>query len=121
MERIRGLTGRKQSYERIEPDQDSGYGASETRPLTLNDDEEEDGILARERRDVAEEPFEWAVYAVFFLMGVSMLWAWYVVQLQDTLNIRSANEEQEYVLSSWTILSETLRIERLATQQLPIC
>jgi hypothetical protein len=77
MERIRNLTGRKQSYERIESGQVNGYGGSETRPLTLNDDEEEDEDLARENRDVAEEPFEWAVYAVFFIMGVSMLWAWY--------------------------------------------
>lgn len=78
MERVRTLTGRKQSYERLEADADSGYGASETRPLTLDDDEEEDAELAREMRDVVEAPFEWIVYGVFFLLGVAMLWAWYV-------------------------------------------
>lgn len=76
MERIRNLMGRKQSYERIEADRDSGYGASETRPLTLDDDEDEDEELAHEVRGVAEEPFEWVVYGVFFLLGVAMLWAW---------------------------------------------
>jgi hypothetical protein len=81
MERIRNLTGRKQSYERLDVDRDSGYGASETRPLTLQDEEEEDdddGELEREVRGAVEDeaPFEWVVYGVFFLLGVAMLWAW---------------------------------------------
>jgi hypothetical protein len=80
MERIRNLTGRKQSYERLDVDRDSGYGASETRPLTLEEDEDgdedEDAGLHRGVRDVGEQPFEWIVYGVFFLLGVAMLWAW---------------------------------------------
>jgi hypothetical protein len=90
MERIRGLTGRKQSYERIQADEDSGYGTPETRPLTLEDDEDEDeDVLAAEVRDAPEEPFEWVVYGVFFLLGIAMLWAWYVIHVQESGYSRS--------------------------------
>jgi len=72
MERIRNLATRKQSYERI--DRDEGE-VPETRPLTLGDDDYEDGEgEVREPKD--EEPFEWMIYGVFFLLGVAMLWAW---------------------------------------------
>ena len=78
MERIRNLTGRKQSYERLSEDADDGYGTGETRPLTLGEDEDEEGREegTYEAREMTEEPFEWLIYGVFFLLGVAMLWAW---------------------------------------------
>ncbi|KIW02101.1 uncharacterized protein PV09_06591 [Verruconis gallopava] len=81
MERIRNLTGRKQSYERLREDADREFCASETQPLTLpNDDDEEaeyedQDARVMERR-LSEAPFQWFVYGVFFLLGVAMLWAW---------------------------------------------
>jgi len=74
MERIRNLGQRKQSYERL--DTDSGFGEEESRPLTLAEDDEydEDGG----EQDMVEElpQFSWMIYAVFFLLGMAMLWAW---------------------------------------------
>jgi len=77
MERIRNLGQRKQSYEPL--DNDSGFSESESRPLTLADEDEEGHDIHPDGGDdeveeVAE--FSWVIYAVFFLLGMAMLWAW---------------------------------------------
>jgi equilibrative nucleoside transporter 1/2/3 len=77
MDRIRRLGQRKQSYERL--DTDSGYSEAESRPLTLGDDDgnDRDGGEHISREELPK--FSWITYAVFWLLGVAMLWAWYVL------------------------------------------
>jgi solute carrier family 29 (equilibrative nucleoside transporter), member 1/2/3 len=74
MERIRNLSRRKQSYEAL--DTDSGFSEPESRPLTLAEDDHDD----RDDGDLEQygelPQFSWKAYAVFFLLGMAMLWAW---------------------------------------------
>lgn len=75
MERLRRLLGvppgREQEYERV----------AEGEPLASEDS---DLGARRDSYDQHEEvPFSWLEYGIFALLGVAMLWAWYVV-LQDT-------------------------------------
>jgi hypothetical protein len=76
MERIRNLGQRKQSYEPL--DNDSGFSESESRPLTLADEDEEGHDLHSGHDEDVEEgaEFSWVTYAVFLLLGMAMLWAW---------------------------------------------
>lgn len=63
MDRVRRLLQHDQPYEPLE-------GGSET-PDGARIDEEED-----------KEPFSWTDYSIFLLLGVAMLWAWYVSHTQ---------------------------------------
>lgn len=76
MERIRNIGQRKQSYEAL--DNDSGFSESESRPLTLADEDEEGHDIHPDDEEEMEEEtaFSWVTYAVFFLLGMAMLWAW---------------------------------------------
>lgn len=76
MERIRKLGQRKQSYEPL--DNDSGFTDSESRPLTLADEDEEGHDMHLDDEEVVEDvaQFSWITYGVFFLLGMAMLWAW---------------------------------------------
>ena len=76
MDRICRLGQRKQSYERL--DTDSGYSEPESSPLTLGeeDDNDQDGGEQISLKELPE--FSWPTYAVFWLLGVAMLWAWFV-------------------------------------------
>jgi len=78
MDRFRRLGQRKPSYDRL--DNDSGYSEPESRPLTLSepeeDDDYQDGAYPESIKEVEE--FSWLVYAVFTLLGMAMLWSWYV-------------------------------------------
>jgi hypothetical protein len=75
MERIRNLGQRKQSYEPL--DNDSGFSESESRPLTLADEDDEGHDIHAHDDEVEELPeFSWVTYAVFLLLGMAMLWAW---------------------------------------------
>lgn len=73
MERIRNFVARKQSYERIGEDRDGGPDVSETRPLRSGEDEDAEDEASVQKE---EEPFQWIIYGMFFLLGVAMLWAW---------------------------------------------
>lgn len=73
MERLRDSRQRKQSYGSL--DNDSGFGESESRPLTLSD-EDEDGHGVHPDDAEEADTFSWITYAVFFLLGMAMLWAW---------------------------------------------
>ena len=55
-----------QEYERIEEDPND---EDVRRPVLIVPDK------------LGEEPFSWWEYSIFVLLGVAMLWAWYVVKL----------------------------------------
>jgi len=74
MDRIRKLGQRKQSYEAI--DTDSGLSESESRPLTLAEDYDDDREEGEQEQYEKHPEFSWLAYAVFFLLGMAMLWAW---------------------------------------------
>lgn len=74
MERIRNLGQRKQSYEPL--DNDHGFSESESQSLTLADEDEEGHDVRAEEELVELAEFSWMTYAVFFLLGMAMLWAW---------------------------------------------
>lgn len=71
MDRIWRLISRPQAYEPIE------------HPTGLDDDEH----VSISPRPQHELPFSRYEYAVFFILGVSMLWAWYVPHVCVTLPI----------------------------------
>lgn len=68
MDRIRNALKPKQAYE----------------PLLAQDDQDDEGGTEYEDEgDAVEElPFSWVEYSIFLLLGVAMLWAWYVGQEQ---------------------------------------
>lgn len=66
--------------------------------------------LDGEHIDAEEQAFSWTDYAVFTLLGVAMLWAWYVLIHPTTC--RRLTSAQEHVLSSSSLLPATLRIKR---------
>lgn len=72
MDRLRRLLGKP-------PGRDQGYErAAEREPLASEDP----GV--RDRRESTydqheEVPFSWLEYGIFALLGMEMLWAWYVV------------------------------------------
>jgi hypothetical protein len=74
------MAQRKSSYERL--DNDSGYSEPESRPLTLSEPEEDEeyqtGSYERSVQEENVEEFSWLVYSVFTLLGMAMLWSWYV-------------------------------------------
>jgi equilibrative nucleoside transporter 1/2/3 len=76
MGRIRDLLNKpvdEQEYSHL--DEDPEYEDDDVRRpvLILPDDE------------YPEEPFSWFEYCIFFLLGISMLWAWYVYLLASPL------------------------------------
>jgi hypothetical protein len=83
MDRFRKLGQRKASYERL--DNDSGFSEPESQPLTRSESEEDEDYLDPGDEDEDEDEFEeveefsWLVYAVFSLLGMAMLWSWYVL------------------------------------------
>jgi len=61
----------EQDYESLATDV-TGYDEDVVRPVVvLPDDEYED----------EGEPFSWFEYSIFLLLGVAMLWAWYLTVL----------------------------------------
>lgn len=67
---------------------------------------DENVCVSEDEHDV---PFSWLEYAVFMLLGVAMLWAWFVLPSPTTQLPKSTNMIKEYVLGSGTIFPETLR------------
>lgn len=78
MDHLRRLLGkgesRSQDYERVAEADPLAPGSSDA------DDQCDDGYDAHE-----EVPFSWLEYGIFALLGMAMLWAWYVV-LQNPPN-----------------------------------
>lgn len=89
MDRIRKLVAPRASYEPLRNDE-SNIGRREGARMTAEGDER------------PKTPFSWMTYSVFVLLGVAMLWAWYVrmsrshpfqsVDLQITRVNRSINQ-----------------------------
>jgi equilibrative nucleoside transporter 1/2/3 len=59
----------EQEYEPIESDA-SALDEEARRPVLILPEEEEGGGES--------EPFSWLEYSIFLLLGIAMLWAWYV-------------------------------------------
>lgn len=55
----------------------------------IQDDSREDGesTVADSDAGLQEQPFSWVEYFVFMLLGVAMLWAWYVDMIMDLRRI----------------------------------
>lgn len=53
---------------------------SSYQPISPDQDDDQDTTINQNR---AETPFSWIDYGVFLLLGISMLWAWYVA-ITDT-------------------------------------
>jgi hypothetical protein len=58
MDRIRGLVGSRVAYEPLENEVDPLVDVGEGRKQEFG--------------------FSWLVYSIFLLLGIAMLWAWYV-------------------------------------------
>lgn len=70
----------EQEYEPVATD-----NVGETEPLRSSYEQEEDGYARSIKSAVAEvEDFSWTTYSVFLLLGVAMLWAWYVQRHDDS-------------------------------------
>lgn len=72
VDRLKALfrqAGPTQEYERIEEDPND---EDVRRPVLIVPDK------------LGEQPFSWWEYSIFVLLGVAMLWAWYVVNLPDS-------------------------------------
>ena len=69
MGRIRDLLNKPAEEQEYSPlDDDTEYDDDEVRrPVLILPDEE-----------YSEAPFSWFEYCIFLLLGISMLWAWYV-------------------------------------------
>lgn len=70
MDRLRDLLGKPQE----ERDASSG----EYDPLVSAEDEDGERRGSVQSHGAAETPFDWLEYMVFLLLGIAMLWAWYV-------------------------------------------
>lgn len=65
MDRIRTLVAPRASYEPLHNDESNvGRGG--------------DARVSAEGEERPKAPFSWMTYSVFVLLGVAMLWAWYV-------------------------------------------
>jgi equilibrative nucleoside transporter 1/2/3 len=70
MGRIRELINKPNEEQEYEPlDDDSSE---------YEDDDVRRAVLIVPDDEYPEEPFSWFEYCIFFLLGISMLWAWYV-------------------------------------------
>jgi hypothetical protein len=71
--------------------QQPAFVPSDTDPIDTEENEalmggqDEDEQLDEMAASVAEAPFSWIYYSIFLLLGVAMLWAWYVKYF-DTYN-----------------------------------
>jgi hypothetical protein len=86
----------EQDYERIDTD------------IDINDEDVRRPVLILP--EPHEEPFSWFEYSIFLLLGIAMLWAWLVTILLP--QTASANLRQEYVLSSCSLLPNSIRRQR---------
>lgn len=83
-------------------------------------DADESGTTEGAHEAHLEAPFSWTHYLVFLLLGVAMLWAWYGSVLLAIYVLSNANQEQEYVPSSRTILSITVSKQHMDTSKLSV-
>jgi solute carrier family 29 (equilibrative nucleoside transporter), member 1/2/3 len=65
MDRVTDLFHSDPAYERIQDDQH---------------DDDADSISSDTQADPDSPPFSWIEYSIFLLLGVAMLWAWYVLR-----------------------------------------
>ncbi len=49
-------------------------------PLQNGTERDDDSAEDEVEGGTTETPFSWLEYAIFFLLGIAMLWAWYVSQ-----------------------------------------
>jgi hypothetical protein len=78
MERIKQLFGEITSKATYKP-LDEDVGPEGQALMNGRPDDEDHSLTADDEVHVhAEAPFSWTHYAVFMLLGVAMLWAWYV-------------------------------------------
>lgn len=71
MDRIRSMFRPKPDYEPLLHNDTGGDDESVQDGLDVNGDGDGDGTAS-------ESPFSWIEYMIFFLLGIAMLWAWYV-------------------------------------------
>ena len=70
IDRMRAMFGKSNAEQDYEP--------LETDVSTVDDDIRRPALI---RPDDDEEPFSWVEYSIFLMLGIAMLWAWYVVRV----------------------------------------
>lgn len=70
MDTLRGLLGK--------PQEQRDVSTGEYDPLVSHEDEDGERRGSVQSHGAAETPFYWLEYMVFLLLGIAMLWAWYV-------------------------------------------
>jgi hypothetical protein len=91
--------------------------AEEYEPLADDDSGTLEGSIYEEGT-----PFSWIEYSIFALIGVAMLWAWYV-SLSDHIDLAFANivpSDQEHVPRRCTLLPNPLPVRPLDLRQLAV-
>ena len=70
MDTLRGLLRK--------PQEERDVSSGEYDPLVFHENEDGDRRGSVQSHGAQETPFDWLEYMVFLLLGIAMLWAWYV-------------------------------------------